>query len=124
MDYDFTANLENSLDEVANGEADWRNVLDNFYKSFQNDSISASDEDSWMRSGNIPTTTDIVCVRGKTNMVIRNSSNGVFLGCSGYQNEGNDKCKETLNLISGDEAVSVDDSEEAEKSSLKRDVQM
>tara|TARA_B100000003_G_scaffold35526_1_gene29680 strand:- start:200 stop:1855 length:1656 start_codon:yes stop_codon:yes gene_type:complete len=120
MDYDFTANLENSLDEVANGEADWRNVLDNFYKSFQNDLISASDEDSGMRPGNIPTITDIVCVCGKTNMVIRNSSNGVFLGCSGYQNEGNDKCKETLNLISGDEAVSVDDSEEAENLLIKK----
>ena len=44
MDYDFTANLENSLDEVANGDADWREVLDNFYKSFQNDLISASDQ--------------------------------------------------------------------------------
>ena len=121
MDYDFTANLENSLDEVANGEADWRNVLDNFYKSFQNDLISASDEDSGMRPGNIPTTTDIVCpLCEKTNMVIRNSSNGVFLGCSGYQNEGNDKCKETLNLISGDEAVSVDDSEEAENLLIKK----
>jgi len=121
MDYDFTANLENSLDEVANGEADWRNVLDNFYKSFQNDLISASDEDSGMRPGNIPTTTDIICpLCEKTNMVIRNSSNGVFLGCSGYQNEGNDKCKETLNLISGDEAVSVDDSEEAENLLIKK----
>ena len=121
MDYDFTANLENNLDEVANGEADWRDVLDNFYKSFQNDLISASNEDSGMRPGNIPTTTDIVCPScGKTNMVIRNSSNGVFLGCSGYQNEGNDKCKETLNLISGDEAVSVDDSEEAENLLIKK----
>jgi len=121
MDYDFTANLENSLDEVANGEADWRHVLDNFYKSFQNDLISASDEDSGMRPGNIPTTTDIICpLCEKTNMVIRNSSNGVFLGCSGYQNEGNDKCKETLNLISGDEAVSVDDSEEAENLLIKK----
>ena len=120
MDYDFTANLENNLDEVANGEADWRDVLDNFYKSFQNDLTSASDEDSGMRPGNIPTTTDIVCPCGKTNMVIRNSSNGVFLGCSGYQNEGNDKCKETLNLISGDEAVSVDDSEEAENLLIKK----
>ena len=121
MDYDFTANLENNLDEVANGEADWRDVLDNFYKSFQNDLISASDEDSGMRPGNIPITTDIVCPScGKTNMVIRNSSNGVFLGCSGYQNEGNDKCKETLNLISGDEAVSVDDSEEAENLLIKK----
>ena len=114
MDYDFTANLENSLDEVANGDADWREVLDNFYKSFQNDLISASDLNSGMRPGNIPTETNIVCSCGKLNMVIRNSANGVFLGCSGYQNEGSDKCKVTLNLISGDEAVSVDDSEEAE----------
>ena len=45
-------------------------------------------------------------------MVIRNSSNGVFLGCSGYDNEGDDKCKKTVNLISGDEAISVDDNQE------------
>ena len=120
MDYDFTANLENSLDEVANGEADWRNVLDNFYKSFQNDLISASDLQSGMRPGNIPTVTNIVCSCGKPNMVIRNSANGVFLGCSGYQNEGSDKCKVTLNLISGDEAVSVDDSEEAENLLIRK----
>ena len=120
MDYDFTANLENSLDEVANGDADWREVLDNFYKSFQNDLISASDLSSGMRPGNIPTETNIVCSCGKTNMVIRNSANGVFLGCSGYQNEGSDKCKVTLNLISGDEAVSVDDSEEAENLLIRK----
>ena len=120
MDYDFTANLENSLDEVANGDADWREVLDNFYKSFQNDLISASDLNSGMRPGNIPTETNIVCSCGKLNMVIRNSANGVFLGCSGYQNEGSDKCKVTLNLISGDEAVSVDDSEEAENLLIRK----
>lgn len=121
MDYDFTANLENSLDEVANGDADWRNVLDNFYKSFQNDLITASDEDKGMRPGNIPTETNITCSScGKTNMVIRNSSNGVFLGCSGYQNIGDDQCKETLNLISGDEAVSIDDTQEAENLLIKK----
>ena len=120
MNYDFTANLENSLDEVAKGDADWREVLDNFYKSFQDDLISALDEDGGMRPGNIPVETNIICPCGKTNMIIRNSSNGVFLGCSGYQNEGDDKCKKTLNLISGDEAVSVDDNEEAENLLIKK----
>ena len=121
MDYDFTANLENSLDEVANGNADWKNVLDNFYETFQNDLVSASDEEIGMRPGNIPTETSITCSScGKTNMVIRNSSNGVFLGCSGYQNIGDDKCKETLNLISGDEAVSIDDTEEAQNLLIKK----
>lgn len=118
MDYEFTANLENNLDRVARGELDWRNVLDSFYKTFQDDLVSASDENG-MR-GNQPTPTDIECICGKTNMVIRNSSNGVFLGCSGYQNIGDDKCKETLNLISGDEAISIDDNEEATNLLIKK----
>ena len=119
MDYEFTANLENNLDRVAKGEVDWRNILDDFYASFKNDLAIASNEDTGMR-GNKPTSTNIVCPCGEKNMVIRNSSNGVFLGCSGYQNIGDDKCKETLNLISGDEAVSVDDAEEAENLLIKK----
>ena len=119
MDYDFTANLENNLDKVANGDLDWRNVLDEFYSSFKDDLLSASDDTNGMR-GNAPVPTNIICTCGKTTMVIRNSSNGVFLGCSGYQNTGDDKCKETLNLILGDEAVSVDDTEEAENLLIKK----
>ena len=118
MDYEFTANLENNLDKVAQGELDWKNVLDDFYRSFQKDLVSASYENG-MR-GNQPTTTNITCPCGKTNMVIRNSSNGVFLGCSGYENTGDEKCKKTLNLVSGDEAISVDDSEEAENLLIKK----
>ena len=119
MDYEFTANLENNLDRVARGELDWRNVLDDFYGAFQKDLISASNENG-MR-GNQPTSTDVICPScEKANMVIRNSSNGVFLGCSGYQNIGDDKCKETLNLVSGDEAISLDDTEEAENLLIKK----
>ena len=118
MDYEFTANLEDNLDRVARGELDWKNVLDDFYNAFQKDLVSASDENG-MR-GNHPTPTNIVCPRCKTNMVIRNSSNGVFLGCSGYENAGEDRCKTTLNLTSGDEAISVDDSEEAENLLIKK----
>ena len=91
MDYEFTANLENNLDKVAQGEIDWRNVLDDFYTSFKNDLTNASDDHTGMR-GNRPISTDVICPCGKTNMVIRNSSNGVFLGCSGYQNTGDEKC--------------------------------
>ena len=120
MDYEFTANLENNLDRVAKGELDWKNVLDDFYHAFQKDLVSASTEDGGMRS-NKPTETSLVCPAcASPNMVIRNSSNGVFLGCSAYQNEGDDKCKETLNLISGDEAISIDDTEEAANLMIKR----
>ena len=105
--------------DSANGDLDWRNVLDEFYSSFKDDLISASDDTNGMR-GNAPVPTNIICPCGKTTMVIRNSSNGVFLGCSGYQNIGDEKCKETLNLILGDEAVSVDDTEEAENLLIKK----
>ena len=120
MDYEFTANLENNLDKVAQGELDWKNVLDDFYSAFQKDLVSASMEDGGMRS-NKPTTTNLVCPDcSSPNMVIRNSSNGVFLGCAGYENTGDDKCKKTLNLVSGDEAISVDDNEEAENLLIKK----
>ena len=118
MDYEFTANLEDNLDRVARGELDWKNVLDDFYNAFQKDLVSASDENG-MR-GNQPTPTNIACPCGKTNMVIRNSSNGVFLGCSGYENAGEDRCKTTVNLTSGDEAISADDNEEAENLLIKK----
>ena len=119
MDYDFTANFEDNLDKVANGEMDWKEVLDNFYHAFKNDLNSASNDENGMRANN-PVKTDITCPEcEKYHMVIRNASNGVFLGCSGYENNGDEKCKKTLNLTSGDEAVSVDDQEEAENLLIK-----
>ena len=37
MDYSFTANFENELDRVANGELNWKEVLDSYYSAFQDD---------------------------------------------------------------------------------------
>lgn len=34
MNYDFTAQMENSLDQVANHEAEWKAVLDHFFSDF------------------------------------------------------------------------------------------
>ena len=93
MDYDFTANFENDLDKVANGELDWKYVLDNFYLAFKKDLESASNDVDGMRV-NKPVTSDIICPDcNNHHMVIRNASNGVFLGCSGYENIGDAKCK-------------------------------
>ena len=35
MDYDFTAQLEEDLDQVAQGDADFREVLNQFYEGFR-----------------------------------------------------------------------------------------
>ena len=53
-------------------------------------------------------------------MLIRNSANGVFLGCAGYFKSGDEQCKHTMNLIGGDEAISVDDQEEASNLFIKK----
>ncbi len=120
MDYSFTANFEDELDRIANGELNWKEVLNSYYSAFQDDLLSAMDEENGMVP-NLPTITNINCPDCKKNkLTIRNASNGVFLGCAGYSLLGDEQCKKTLNLISGDEAVSVDDQEEAEHLVTKR----
>ncbi len=34
LDYSFTANVENQFDDIADGKADWKNVMKSFYKDF------------------------------------------------------------------------------------------
>ena len=120
MDYDFTANLENELDEIASGNLEWKSVLNKFYQTFQDDLKSAASTEDGMKP-NEPTETNILCPScNKSNMLIRNSANGVFLGCAGYFKSGDEQCKHTMNLISGDEAVSIDDQEEASNLFIKK----
>ena len=47
-------------------------------------------------------------------MQVRTGSTGVFLGCSGYNLPPKERCKTTMNLVSDDEVVNVDDDDEAE----------
>ncbi len=117
MDYDFTAELEESLDEVALGDKEWKKVLDDFYEDFKKkiEARVAEDAPAAMRA-NAPTDTDIECPKCGRHMQVRTASTGVFLGCSGYALPPKERCKSTINLISGDEAVSADaeDQEELE----------
>ncbi|MGM0952428.1 MAG: type I DNA topoisomerase [Pseudomonadota bacterium] len=113
MDYDFTAHLEGELDEIAEGEVDWKKVLNDFYARFRNQLEDAEKTDGGMRA-NMPTETDIPCPSCGRNMQIRVASTGVFLGCSGYSLPPKERCKTTINLIPGDEVVSADEDVEGE----------
>ncbi len=113
MDYDFTANMENSLDDVAQGKKNWIKVLDDFYGNFTKQLEVAQSAEGGMRN-NDPTDTDIKCPLCGRHMQIRTGTTGVFLGCSGYNLPPKERCKSTLNLTPGDEAISVDADEEAE----------
>ncbi|WP_440873939.1 type I DNA topoisomerase [Thalassotalea sp. PLHSN55] len=108
MSYDFTANMESELDEIAEGHAQWKEVLDGFYKSFTAKLALADkpSEEGGMRS-NEPVETDIDCPTCGRKMGIRTASTGVFLGCSGYALPPKERCTTTMNLTPGEEAVSV-----------------
>ena len=114
MDYDFTANMEDRLDDVAQGRLQWRELLDRFYKDFSETLLKAQNDDDGGMRPNSPTETNIECEKCGRHMQVRTGSTGVFLGCSGYALPPKERCKSTMNLVSGDEAVNVDEDDEAE----------
>ncbi|MFT5594814.1 MAG: DNA topoisomerase-1 [Oceanicoccus sp.] len=117
MDYSFTANMEEQLDDIAEGREKWKQVLDRFYKGFSIKLDKASNEEG-MRL-NTPVPTDIECPECGRHMMIRTGTTGVFLGCEGYALPPKERCTKTMNLTSGDEAISADDDEEAESRRLR-----
>ena len=121
MDYRFTATMEEELDKVAQGQAQWDTVLNEFYGDFSGKLVTAKDVENGMRV-NTPTDTDIICPNADCgrHMQIRNGSTGVFLGCSGYGLKPKERCTKTVNLIPGEEAVDVEKDEEGESKLLRK----
>lgn len=90
MDVSFTANMEDRLDGIENGDYTWQSVLEGFYPHFVEElNVAASDDDEQ---------TDIVCRKcGEANMIKRSGRYGKYLVCP--------KCKaiESLDVESSDE---------------------
>lgn len=118
MDYNFTANMEENLDEIAKGDLVWKKLLDNFYKEFSAQLDKAGQSEDGMRA-NAPTLTPLIkCKECGRDMMIRTASTGVFLGCSGYNLPPKERCKATINLIPGDD-IAQDDEGESEAMVLR-----
>lgn len=120
LEYNFTASMEEQLDEVSEGQKQWKAVLNEFYGDFSNKLEKASHDDDGMRA-NTPVETNIACPTCGRPMQIRNASTGVFLGCSGYALPPKERCKSTINLLPGTEAetVGAEDNDEAEVAELR-----
>ena len=118
MDFSFTARMEEQLDDVAEGDIEWKALLNKFYEQFEDELEQAQSAEGGMRA-NDPTETDIDCPDCGRKMMIRTASTGVFLGCSGYALPPKERCKTTINLIPGDEVVSVDGDDEEESRILR-----
>ncbi|AJQ95364.1 type I DNA topoisomerase [Gynuella sunshinyii] len=115
LDYNFTANMEQTLDAIAEGDRNWIETLNSFYAGFTQQLDHA---EAGMRP-NQAVETDIDCPTCGRKMAIRNGSTGVFLGCTGYNLPPKERCKTTINLISGDEVVDADADDEAESKALR-----
>ncbi|MCP4864219.1 MAG: type I DNA topoisomerase [Alteromonas sp.] len=120
MNYDFTANMEQQLDEIAEGHENWKAVLDKFYSDFYSKLLQAEQEaEAGGMRPNQAVPVDINCDKCGRPMNVRTASTGVFLGCSGYNLPPKERCTNTMNLTSGEEVVKVDNDDEQETEDLR-----
>ncbi len=85
VDYDFTAKLEDQLDEIADGKLDWKKMMSEFYKPFEKEIIEKDktiSRDDYKVLGDAPS--DIVCPKCGSKMVKKLSRYGVFYSCSKF----------------------------------------
>ncbi|HMK44458.1 MAG TPA: type I DNA topoisomerase [Dissulfurispiraceae bacterium] len=91
IDFNFTANMENELDEIETARMKWTRVVKDFYVPFNKDLTEASKDMTKVKPQDIPT--DEKCEKCGEPMVIKWGRHGRFMACSGYP-----KCKNTRPL--------------------------
>ena len=121
MDYTFTAALEDKLDHVAEGEQDWKDVLDNFYGEFKTTLEHAKGKDG-MRPNDPTDVPDVHCDICDRPMQLRTGSTGVFLGCTGYNLPPKERCKGTKNLMPVEAFANLDDAEGDDEAAEVKDL--
>ena len=100
MDYQFTAQMETKLDDIAEEKAVWVDVLKDFYEPFIDVVSSAKD-----KMPKVLIESDVTCPNCGKKMVVRTSRYGTqFLGCSGYP-----ECKTMMPLSKEGKPVQVDE---------------
>lgn len=96
----FTATMEENLDKVEEGTANWRVILKDFYKPFSEQVKIAEHSMRNVKAAAEPT--DVDCDRCTSKMVMKWSSKGEFLGCSNYP-----KCRNTREFIRVDGKIEI-----------------
>ncbi|OZN48593.1 type I DNA topoisomerase [Gallibacterium anatis] len=121
MNYDFTANMEDVLDQIAAGKTDWKQQLNQFFADFSTKLSQAElDELEGGMKPNHLVETNIPCPSCGRPMAIRTASTGVFLGCTGYALPPKERCKTTINLIPEAELLNVLDDNSETKALMER----
>lgn len=104
VDYDFTANLENALDSVAEGERDWLPLMDEFWTGFSSQLTNKADVE---RPGN--ELLDEACPKCGKPLQKQLSRYGSFIGCTGYNSVPKCDYKRSIDgaATMGSEPVSI-----------------
>ncbi|MHA1540995.1 MAG: type I DNA topoisomerase [Alphaproteobacteria bacterium] len=106
MEYDFTANMEETLDDISNGKKNWKKVLTDFWTPFITEiekvkEINFDDVSKVLKeklAHLVFKTPDEVCPKCKGELVIKSSKFGGFIGCKKYPD-----CKYTRPLFGKDD---------------------
>ena len=81
VDVKFTANMEEELDKIEEGNIDWISVLDDFYGGFEKVLKAAESIEKVKLKEEV---TDVICEKCGRNMVIKSGRYGKFLACPGF----------------------------------------
>jgi DNA topoisomerase-1 len=82
VDFQFTAHMEEDLDKVSEGKADWTKVMDTFYKPFSVTVAKAQAEMPVTKTG--PEPIGRACPDCGKDLVLRYGRYGKFIACSGF----------------------------------------
>ncbi|PLX21593.1 type I DNA topoisomerase [Candidatus Parcubacteria bacterium] len=83
IDYRFTAQMENDLDNIADGNLDWQPVVRDFYVPFT-ENLKIKDEELDRKDVVPEEESDEVCDKCGAKMIIKTGRFGKFLGCGAY----------------------------------------
>ena len=82
VDYNFTARMEEDLDKIATGDAEWVHIMDEFYGPFSKKVEKAQEDMPVVKSG--PEPIGRACPKCGRELVIRYGRYGKFISCSGF----------------------------------------
>jgi DNA topoisomerase I len=88
----FTADMENALDDIADNERKWPNVIKEFYEPFSKDLQEAVKTAEKVKLPDEPT--GEMCSKCGKSLVVKSGRFGKFIACSGYP-----ECKFTQPFI-------------------------
>ena len=94
IDVEFTANMENRLDDVEAGKREWKSVLTDFYKDFHREMEEAESALEGVRLKVPDEVSDEICEECGRNMVVKIGRFGKFLACPGFP-----ECKNTKPIV-------------------------